>query len=50
MSNAKKMMVLVLLVAVVFCVTGCLEKKVGCRYGRRNQAGGNTGIQEAARR
>jgi L-rhamnose mutarotase len=28
MSNAKKMMVLVLLVAVVFCVTGCLEKKV----------------------
>ena len=28
MSNAKKMMVLVLLVAVAFCVTGCLEKKV----------------------
>ncbi|RLG23898.1 hypothetical protein DRN85_08530, partial [Methanosarcinales archaeon] len=28
MSNAKKMMVLVLMVAVVFCVTGCLEKKV----------------------
>jgi L-rhamnose mutarotase len=28
MSNMKKMMVLVLLVAVVFCVTGCLEKKV----------------------
>ena len=28
MSNAKKMMVLALLVAVAFCVTGCLEKKV----------------------
>jgi L-rhamnose mutarotase len=28
MSNAKKMVVLVLLVAVAFSVTGCLEKKV----------------------